>query len=122
MKSLFPDARVLAVLIFVFAALTQVERGVCYARQLEMPGSSGHIQYAGLYFLMAYWLYRDDQEKWMWRVWDMGFFLWIAWPVIIPYYLIKTRGIKRASLIFLFLAITCFAVFEIAASVCRAMQ
>ena len=87
-----------------------------------MPGSSVLVQYVVLFCLMGCWLERDSHEKRAGRVWDMGFFLSIAWPVIIPYHLIKTRGIKGASLIFLLLAITYFAVFGIAAAVFRVMQ
>jgi hypothetical protein len=122
MKSRFPDARVCAVSIFVLVTLTQIERGACYARHLEVPGSSVLIQYVVLFCLMAYWLDRDSREKRVGRVWDVGFFLLIAWPVIIPYHLIKTRGIKRTSLIVLLLAITYFAVFGITAALCPAKQ
>jgi hypothetical protein len=122
MKSRFPDARLFAVLIFVFVAFTQVERGAYYARNLEMPGSSVLVQYVVLFCLMGYWLDRDSQAKGVGRVWDMGFFLSMAWPVIIPYHLIKTRGIKQASLIFLLLVVTSFAGFGITAVLCRARQ
>jgi len=122
MMSRFPAARVVAVLIFVFMGLTQIERGASYARHVEMPGSSVLIQYVVLFCLMGYWLDRDSHEKQVGRVWDMGFFLSIAWPLIIPYHLIKTRGIKRTALILLFLSITYFAVLGIPAALCRARQ
>ena len=38
------------------------------------------------------------------RVWDMGFFMSFAWPLILSYYVFKTRGIKR-SLLALFLLV-----------------
>jgi|ERR1035437_1644770 hypothetical protein len=122
MMSRFPGAKVVAVLIFVFLTLTQFERGACYARHVEMPESSAFIQYVVLFFLMSYWLDRDSHEKQVGRVWDMGFFLSIAWPLIIPYHLIKTRGIKRTALILLFVSITYFAGFGITAALCRARQ
>ena len=121
MKSWFSEAKIFAILIFVFVALIQVERGICYARHSEMPGPSVLVQYVVLFCLIAYWLDKDSHEKQVGRVWDMGFFLSVAWPVIIPYHLIKTRGIKRASLIFLFFAITFLAFFGIGAALCRAM-
>ena len=120
MKTRFTESRFCAVLIFVFAAFTQAERGACYARHLELPGSSALMQYVVIFCLMAYWLDRNSHERQMGQVWDMGFFLLIAWPVIIPYHPIKTRGIKRASIIFLFLAMTCFGAFATAAALSRA--
>jgi hypothetical protein len=36
----------------------------------------------------------------------MGFFLSVAWPFLVPYYLFKTRGVKKAFLTILsFLAV-----------------
>ena len=122
MKSWFSGAKIFAILIFVFVALIQIERGICYTRHSEMPGPSVLVQYLVLFCLIAYWLDKDSHEKQVGRVWDMGFFLSVAWPVIIPYHLIKTRGMKRASLIFLFFAITFLAFFGIGAALCRAMQ
>jgi hypothetical protein len=38
----------------------------------------------------------------MW-VYDLGFFLCIAWPLIMPYYLFKTRGAKGLLVILAFI-------------------
>ena len=125
MKRWSLDARFFAVLTFVFVAFAQVERAFAYARHLEEPGFSVLIQYVILPCLMVYWLERDSHERevgQVWRVWDMGFFLLVAWPVIIPYHLIKTRGIRRTSVILLLLTITYFGAFVIAAAFCRARQ
>jgi len=38
------------------------------------------------------WLKADAQVRHVPLVHDMGLFLWIAWPVLIPWYAFKTRG------------------------------
>ena len=38
------------------------------------------------------WLQADARARHVPLVYDMGFFVWIAWPVLIPWYAIKTRG------------------------------
>lgn len=38
------------------------------------------------------WLRADARARHVPLVHDMGLFLWIAWPVLIPWYGIKTRG------------------------------
>jgi len=38
------------------------------------------------------WLQRDAQRTGVGAVHDFGFFLWLAWPVVIPWYAWKTRG------------------------------
>jgi hypothetical protein len=49
----------------------------------------------------------------------MGFFLFLAWPVIVPYYLVKTRGLKRALLTFLLFAIVSFGAFVAGTTIFR---
>jgi len=38
------------------------------------------------------WLKADARARHVPLVHDMGLFLWIAWPVLIPWYAVKTRG------------------------------
>lgn len=94
-------AKYWAILIFGFLAAIQVQRGACLARHCNIPGSSTLLYYVVFFCLISYWLDLDSRETQTLRVWDMGFFLYLAWPVIVPYYLAKTRGPKRALLIIL---------------------
>ena len=91
-------ARFLPILIVVFLALVGLERGALLAQHADIPGSSTLLQYVLFFCLIGYWLDVDSREKRTLRVWDMGFFLYVAWPFILPYYLVKTRGIKRTLL------------------------
>lgn len=43
---------------------------------------------------MGWWLLRDSRKRGVAWVYDTGFFLSIAWPVVMPYYLLKSRGLK----------------------------
>jgi len=38
------------------------------------------------------WLQADARARRVPLVHDMGLFLWLAWPVLIPWYAVKTRG------------------------------
>ena len=38
------------------------------------------------------WLQKDGQRTGVGAVQDWGFFLWLAWPVVIPWYAFKSRG------------------------------
>jgi hypothetical protein len=40
----------------------------------------------------ANWLRADARPRNIALVHDLGFFLFLAWPVVIPWYLVKTRG------------------------------
>jgi hypothetical protein len=98
-------AKCWAILIFAFSAAVQVERGACLARHSDIPGPSAIFQYVVFFCLIGYWLNMDSRETRTLRVWDMGFFLSLAWPVIVPYYLLKTRGLKRTLFNLLLFAI-----------------
>ena len=96
------SARLLPILIFAFLAVVGLERG---ALRSDVPGSSALLQYVLLLCLIGYWLDVDSREKRTLRVWDMGFFLYVAWPLILPYYLVKTRGVKRTLFTLLVLTV-----------------
>jgi hypothetical protein len=100
----FSAAR-LTIAIFAFLAVVGLERGALSARHADIPGSSALLQYILLFCLIGYWLDADSREKRTLRVWDMGFFLYVAWPVILPYYFVKTRGVKRTLLTLLLLTV-----------------
>ena len=108
-----------AVLIFALSAATQIERGACLARHSDVPGTSALFQYIVFFCLIAYWLNVDSRERQMPRVWDMGFFLLLAWPVIVPYYLVKTRGLKRTLITFLLFALVSFGAFVAGVAIFR---
>lgn len=104
-------AGIWAILIFAFLAAIQAGRGACFARHSDIAGSSAILQYVVLLCLIGYWLSVDSREKKTLRVWDMGFFLYVAWPVIVPYYLVRTRGLRRALFVLLLAAIIFFGAF-----------
>jgi len=111
MKGSSFSARFWAILIFALFAATEIERGACSVRHSGVPGSSELIQFIVLSCLTSHWVKVDGRERETLRVWDMGYFLLVAWPVIVPYYLVKTRGFKRALAIFSLLALVMFGGF-----------
>ena len=56
------------------------------------------------------WLQEDARRTKAVAVHDWGFFLWIAWPALLPWYAIKTRG-RRGWLLTLMLAALVLAPF-----------
>ena len=43
---------------------------------------------------IGWWLRTDSRRRGVLSVYDLGFFLYLAWPIVMPYYLVKTRGAK----------------------------
>jgi hypothetical protein len=85
-----------AALLYVLVVFAQAAAGVYTARGLELPPGFRLLYAAGLMWAMARWLRADARGRgvdWVW-VLDLGIFLYVAWPFIMPYYLFKTRGAK----------------------------
>ena len=87
----------LTVLGFIF--VTEIVKGIYAAQNMEPPGGFVLLQYVVLVCLIGNWLRKDSriyQVRWLF---DMGFFLYLAWPLIVPIYLFKTRKIKAVGIL-----------------------
>ena len=83
-----------AVLIYAGAAIAGFGGGAYKARGIEASGAFRLLTYLGFLVLMGYWVQKDSRRNAAWRVWDLGFLMYLLWPLVVPYYLIKTRGAK----------------------------
>ena len=90
------------VLLYIFVTLTQVGRGVYLAGQLEAPESFAWISPFAFLWVLGWWLITDSRKRGARLVYDMGLFLYIAWPLFMPYYLLKTRGAKGLLVVLAF--------------------
>ncbi|HZJ44419.1 MAG TPA: hypothetical protein VFD63_11665 [Pyrinomonadaceae bacterium] len=97
-------------LLYVFMVLTQIVTGVYAASGVEPPASFTLIYILGFLWIMGWWLRVDSRTRGVAWVFDMGLFLYVAWPFILPYYVLKSRGRKGL------LAILCFVAVYIAAT------
>jgi hypothetical protein len=82
----------------------QTALGIYSAGQIPPPPAFSFFNYVGLLWIMGWWLLADSRKRGIAWVLDMGFFLSIAWIVVMPYYLLKTRGAKGLLLILAFLS------------------
>jgi hypothetical protein len=53
------------------------------------------------------WLQKDARVTSVSSVHDWGFFLWLAWPLLIPWYAFKTRGRSGWRLAAMLLGLAC---------------
>ncbi len=63
-----------------------------FAGNVEMSGVYQILHGIVIVWLIAWWLMQDSRKQRVGLVLDMGMWLWMAWPLFLPYYLIKTRG------------------------------
>ena len=88
-RILFP-----APLLYTLVVITQFAYGAYVGAQLEFPGAVTFLSTIGLLWGVGWWLRTDSRRRGVLPVYDLGFFLYLAWPLVMPYYLVKTRGVK----------------------------
>ena len=90
-------------LAYMFAVLTGFEAGAYGARGIAVPGISRVFTYVGFLTVMTYWVRKDSKRSESWHAMDLGLYMFLLWPVMVPYYLLKTRGAKGLVPILTFL-------------------
>ncbi|HEX8291432.1 MAG TPA: hypothetical protein VF570_06750 [Pyrinomonadaceae bacterium] len=81
-------------LLYLFLVVAQLAAGVYLARGAEPPPAFSFLYPLGLLWAVGWWMRDDSRGRGVGWVFDMGLFLYVAWPFVIPYYLLKTRGAK----------------------------
>jgi len=88
-------------IIIGFICLTQAVCAFYANYEMEPPGGFDLLRYLGLFWLIGDWFSKDNKKYKIEWAYDMGFFLYVFWPIFIPYYLFVTRGFKSALSIIL---------------------
>ena len=81
------------VLLYAFTATSQFGHGIYAVTEGEPPQAFTVATGVGFLWILGWWLRRDSRLRGVPWVYDMGMFLYILWPFIMPYHLIKTRGV-----------------------------
>lgn len=92
-------------LLYIFVIVTQFAYGVYLGAQLEYPQGVTFIFLIGMLWAVGWWLRTDSRRQGVLTVYDLGFFLYLAWPLIMPYYLVRTRGAKGLLVMLGFVAV-----------------
>lgn len=92
-------------LLYIFTVLTQLVTGIYLASEQEEPPTFSLLYTIGFLWIIGWWLLTDSRERGVGWVYDMGLFLYIAWPFIMLYYLLKTRGAQGLFVILSFLGV-----------------
>ena len=90
--------------LYVFVIVTQFGHGVYLGARIDYPQSLTFIFFIGMLWAVGWWLRTDSRRRGVLSVYDPGFFLCLAWPLIMPYYLVKTREAKGLLIVLGFAA------------------
>ena len=91
--------------LIIFLLCGQIFNVIYYANGIYPTGRFLMLYSVGFFLAIACW-FKEDCKKHnvTWAI-DMGFFLLVAWVLIIPIFLFKTRGLKAFITILSFLGI-----------------
>jgi hypothetical protein len=88
-----------------FFVVTQIVKGVYAARGIEPSPAFDLLYWVACLWVVGWWMRQDSRRRGVGWVFDMGFYLFIAWPLVLPYYLFKTRGARAILAILAFIAV-----------------
>jgi len=91
--------------LYIYLTIVQIVSGFYLAGSIKPPPSFALLYTFGLFWGISWWLLKDSRKRGVGWVLDMGLFLYIAWPLIVPYYLLKTRGVKGLLVILVFIGV-----------------
>ncbi|MFL6207406.1 MAG: hypothetical protein ACJ74W_01060 [Pyrinomonadaceae bacterium] len=104
LRALYTPANVM---LCVFVSSVQFASGWYSMLALELPAPFVLLRALGYVYVLGYWLTHDSRQRQFKGICDLGLWLFIAWPVLLPYYLFKTRGWRALLTLLLFSAIFC---------------
>jgi hypothetical protein len=94
-----------ALLLYVFVVFTQLMTGFYFASGIEPPPLFQLLYLISFLWVIGWWLRTDTKKRQIAWVYDMGLFLYLAWPFVLFYYLIQSRGLKGLLLIGIFIVV-----------------
>ena len=92
-------------LLYLFLIITQFVAGIYLASGHEPPPMFSAIYVFGFLWMIGWWLRDDAKGRGIGWVYDIGFFLYLAWPLVMPYYLLNSRGAKGILAVLAFIGV-----------------
>jgi hypothetical protein len=78
----------LILLTLIFTAA----RGVLASHHLSKPEEFANLESVAQQLFVALWVYLDRQRRHLNLPFEFDAFVFFAWPIVLPYYLVKSRG------------------------------
>ena len=88
----------LAILV-AFFLLGNIGVAIAGVREVEASPAFRVLYYVGVAWALSWWVLLDSRAKKIPTSIDHGWFVFYAWPVIVPYHIIRTRGFRGCGLI-----------------------
>lgn len=83
-----------AQVLFAFTFAVQLINGLYEAWMLEPSSAYSYLLYFAQASILLWWLTEDSKQTGDTWPLDLGYFIYLAWPVLILYHLFATRGFR----------------------------
>jgi hypothetical protein len=104
-------------LLVVFVAILTAAQVTLASHRRMLPRESELLSSLFQQLLFAMWVYLDRRDRRLGLPYEFEAFVFFAWPLALPYYLVKSRGARGILLFAAFLAL--FVVPSVAAEMIR---
>src|SRR5262245_53991668 len=94
-KSWSVPTKMLALLFLV----GNIGSAVAGARQEPVPSGFALLRLVGFQWALAWWVIDDCRRREISTSVDHGGFVFFAWPLVLPFHLFKTRGVRGCVLL-----------------------
>ncbi|WNO09149.1 hypothetical protein [Teredinibacter sp. KSP-S5-2] len=89
-------------LISLLFSILQVKFGL---QEMDVSPQTDALWMFIFALLVAVWATKEPKQKEFSAPFEFGAFLYFVWPIVLPYYLVKTRGLEGVVLFFGFVAL-----------------
>ncbi len=93
------------VMLYFLLILAQFIGGIYIGLDTDIPANIQLLYWISFMWAIGWWLVQDNRTYKVSWMHDMGLLLYLAWPLVVPAYLIKTRRIKAIRTILVFVGI-----------------
>jgi hypothetical protein len=91
--------------LILLALISAVAHGVLATHHLSMPGESANLGSVSQQLFVALWVYLDRQGRHLNLPFEFDAFVFFAWPILLPYHLVRSRGARGLLLAAFFFAL-----------------
>ena len=94
-----------AILFYALVAFNYTVSGFYIFQHIAVPEAFGVLYKIGTLWSVIWWLKEDSRKHGMNLVYCPGLLVYVAWIIILPYHLFKTRGAKGMLIILSYVAV-----------------
>src|SRR5262245_19746814 len=87
----------------VLSLIFTTAHAVLALQHFNMPAESERLWSLFTQLFLACWVYLDRRDRRLNLPFDFDAFVFFAWPLVLPYYLYKSRGAWRGILLMAFI-------------------